>query len=62
MLSESAVAQFKEIYEKRLGCEITPDEAREKASRFLGFIELILTPLKEEEFQKLRARAARKSI
>ena len=44
-LSNEAIKEFKEIYRKNFGQELSDLEAREKAERFITFMEVICQPI-----------------
>ncbi len=41
-LSEKAVKEFKEVWKKEYGVELTDDEARESSENLLGFFRLLM--------------------
>jgi len=44
-LSQEAIQEFKEIYQREFGKAISDDEARKIGERFIGFMEIILRPI-----------------
>lgn len=45
MLPKEAVEEFKQIYKKEVGVELTDEEATEKANRFFRFMKVITKPI-----------------
>jgi hypothetical protein len=45
LLSEQAISEFKEIYQKEFGEELSDDEARRKAENLFGLFKVIYWPM-----------------
>ncbi|MEK7137424.1 MAG: hypothetical protein AAB853_04025 [Patescibacteria group bacterium] len=43
-LSDSSVGSFRELWRKHYGVELTEEQARDYAERFLGLVKLIVEP------------------
>jgi len=56
LLSEKSVEEFKEIYEKKFGENLTQAEASEAAHRLANFCEIIYDLAKEDYFRQLRLK------
>ena len=55
-LSKEAIKEFKEIYKKEFGEEISDREAYDKASNLLRLFEAVYKPIpkdKQQEFKKI---------
>jgi len=48
MLSHDAINEFQEIYQEIVGCEISHDEASERAERFLRLFKIVYQPIPTE--------------
>ena len=44
MLPEQAILEFKALLEKKLGKQVTMEEATEMAIQFFNFMKVVLTP------------------
>ena len=53
-LSKVAIEEFKEIYFKEFGEEITDEEAREMGENLVSLFEIICRPLPDEILKKFR--------
>lgn len=51
MLSQQAISEYQEIYKKHFGKELSFDEAKIEAEKFLRFFKLILK-VKEKNYEK----------
>jgi hypothetical protein len=51
-LSKEAIKEFKEIYFKEFGEEISDQEAREEAESLISLFKIIYRPIPEEARQK----------
>lgn len=49
-LSEEAIREFKAIYRREFGQEITDDRARKIAERFITLTEIVLRPIPGVDF------------
>ena len=59
MLSERAIQKYKEIYESEVGIELSDDEAREQATRFLNLARIVLAPMPkvwQERYNEIRKK------
>ena len=56
MISQEALKEYKEIYKKEFGKDISDAEALEQATRLLRLIEIIYKPMTKEEFDELAKR------
>ncbi len=56
MLSDRSVEKFQELYRARFGREISQEEAREKGTALMRFLQIVLKPMTEEEFRELERR------
>jgi len=54
--SKEAVEEFKEIYEKRFGEELSDQDALEKASKLLRLMEIIYKPMTQKEYDEVQKR------
>jgi len=56
MLSDKAVQEFKEIFKKEYGQDISDAEAREQGERLVGFFEILYKQAQIEHRRKLRLK------
>ena len=54
MLSDKAVQEFKEIFKKKYGQELTDAEARDQGERLVGFFEILYKQAQMEHRRKMR--------
>ncbi|MBU0578612.1 hypothetical protein KKE34_02160 [Patescibacteria group bacterium] len=54
MLTDKAIQEFREIYKKEHGIELSNDEARDAAERLISFFELLHKIDRGEEVTKKR--------
>lgn len=54
-IPQERLEKFKEIYRKRLGKELTEQEAYEKASKLIQLLLVIDKPMTEEEYKDAKA-------
>jgi len=54
MLSDKAVQEFKEIFKKKYGQELTDAEARDQGERLVGFFEILYKQAQIEHRRKMR--------
>ena len=52
MLSDEAVNEFRELVKKKREIELTEEEARTMATKWLKFFALVYEPMKNEETKK----------
>lgn len=55
-LSKEAIEEFKEIYKKEFGEEISDQEALEKATKLLRLIEIVYKPMTQKEYNMVERR------
>ncbi len=56
MISQEALKEYKEIYKKEFGKDISDAEALEQATRLLRLIEIIYKPMTKKEFEMVEKR------
>ncbi len=56
MLSEKAINEYKELYKKKFGKEISNQEALEQATNLMRLIEIVYKPMTEKEHGMLQKR------
>ena len=56
MLTDEQITKFQTIYKNRFGREISREEAYEKGVVLLRLIELIWTPMTENEYKQVQKR------
>ena len=56
MIPDDRIKKFQEIWKKNFGKEISVQDAHEKATKLLRIVELVYTPISENEFEKLQKR------
>lgn len=56
MISKESLEEFKAIYKKRFGEDLSNDIALEKATRLLGLIKAVYKPMTESEYEALQKR------
>ncbi len=56
MLSDKAVREFKDIFKKEYGQELTDAEAREQGERLVGFFDILYKQALKEHRRKLRRK------
>jgi hypothetical protein len=49
MLPDDAIEEFREIYKKQYGEELSEEEARERAERLFGLVKAVYSPNKKNE-------------
>ncbi len=49
MLPKEAVEEFKQIYKKEVGVELTDEQATDKANRLFRFMKVITKPIAKKE-------------
>jgi hypothetical protein len=54
MLSEKHIIQFRELYKKHFGEEITEEEAREQGIKLIGLVKNVYRPMTFSEFEKVQ--------
>lgn len=56
MISKERLEEFKRIYKKKFGKELSNQEALEKATKLLRMVELVYKPITKENYDKLQKR------
>lgn len=56
MLSDKAVKEFKDIFKKEYGQNLTDAEARDQGERLLGFFEILYKQAQTEHVRKIRLK------
>ena len=54
MFSREAILEFKKIWEKKFGEDISDQEALESATSLINLMRIIYRPMKKEELKKIR--------
>ena len=62
LLSDQAVKEFKEIYEKEFNEKLTDDEYRIRAENFLRLMKLITTPIPKEKIENKKSELFTKNL
>ena len=61
-ISQKSLDEFKSLYRKQFGKDLTDVEAREKGSQLIRFLEIVYKPMTKEEFDKLEERRTCKTL
>lgn len=56
MISKEQLEEFKSIYRKEFGKDISDQDALESATKLLNLLRLVYKPMTKEEFSKLEER------
>ena len=56
MISEERLKEFKKIYKKRFGKNLSDQSALEKATKLSRSVEIIYKPMTKEEYDKVQKR------
>ena len=56
MLSKDQIKRLQILYKQLLNREITDEEAQEQGSALLRLVELVYTPMTEEEFKQINKK------
>jgi len=56
MISEKALKEFKTIYKKKFGIELSDQDALESANKLLNLVEIIYKPMTKEEYERVQKR------
>ena len=56
MISKESLEEFKKIYRKRFGKDISDQDALESATKLLNLLRVVYKPMTKEEFSKLEER------
>lgn len=52
MISKEALEEYKKIYQKQFGKEISDADALEQATKLLRLMEIVYKPMTKEEFER----------
>ena len=52
-LSDKKILEFQKLYQKHFGQKISQEEANEKGTNLIRFIELVYKPMTEDMYQEL---------
>ena len=55
-ISEESLKEFKKIYKKRFGRNLSNQVALEKATKLLGLVKAVYRPMIRENYDKVRKR------
>lgn len=56
MISKERLEEFKRIYRKEFGKDISDQDALESATKLLNLLRVVYKPMTKEEFSKLEER------
>ncbi|MCK9578217.1 hypothetical protein M0R01_01830 [bacterium] len=56
MISEKALKEFKAIYKKEIGIDLSDKDALESATKLLNLMKAIYKPMTREEYEKVQKR------
>jgi hypothetical protein len=56
MISEKALKEYKTIYKKEYGIDLSDKEALEQATRLLNLMKIIYRPISKDDYEKLQKR------
>ena len=56
MISQDQLEEFKAIYKKQFGTELSDQEALEKATKLLRLVEIIYKPITKDEYEMVQKR------
>ena len=56
MISNEELEEFKAIYKKRFGTELSNQDALEKATRLLTLMKIVYKPMTREEYDAVQKR------
>ncbi len=56
MISKESLEEFKKIYRKQFGKDISDQDALESATKLLNLLRVVYKPMTKEEFSKLEER------
>jgi hypothetical protein len=56
MISKKSLEEFKRIYRKQFGKDISDQDALESATKLLRLMEIVYKPMTRDEFSKLEER------
>lgn len=58
MISKEALEEYKRIYRKEFGKEISDAEALEQATKLLRLMEIVYKPMTKKDFEEIQKRRA----
>ena len=56
MISEEALKEFKVIYKKEFGIDLSDKDALESATKLLTLMKAVYKPMTKEEYEKVQKR------
>jgi hypothetical protein len=56
MISKEQLEEFKKIYKKEFGKDISDKEALESATKLMRLVEIVYKPMTQEEYDKVQKR------
>ena len=56
MISKESLEEFKKIYKKRFGENLSDQVALEKATKLLNLVKTVYRPMTQEEYDKVQKR------
>jgi hypothetical protein len=56
MISEEALKEFKAIYKKEFGVDLSDKDALESATKLLNLMKAVYKPMTKEEYEKIEKR------
>lgn len=56
MISQEALEEFKAIYKKQFGIDLSDQDALEKATKLLTLMKLVYKPMTKEEYDMVQKR------
>lgn len=56
MISKEQLEEFKRIYRKEFGKDISDQDALESATKLINLLEIVYKPMTKEEFSELEER------
>lgn len=58
MISKEALEEYKRIYKKEFGKEISDAEALEQATKLFRLMEIVYKPMPKKDFEEIQKRRA----
>lgn len=56
MISEEALKEFKVIYKKEFGVDLSDKDTLEKATKLLGLFKAVYKPISKDDYKELQKR------
>lgn len=56
MISKESLEEFKKIYKKRFGDDLSDQVALEKSTKLLNLVKAVYRPMTQEEYDKVQKR------